>query len=91
MKVTTEVKDKGEADALRAAMDDPTTRAFVIVVGTLLPLGHNTRRRILQFVSDKLSDEEQGAKVRIETNPEKPLAPHRVNVRVGKRQGTSTR
>ena len=45
MKVTITVKDKSEAEAIRIAMNDPTTRATVLVVGTLLGLPDVVNRR----------------------------------------------
>lgn len=59
------VKDKAEAESIERALTDPMTRAFVVIVGTLLPLGDRARTRILTFVNDKL-DEEAG-RVSIET------------------------
>lgn len=59
MKTTIEVTDRREADAIKTALDDPTTRAFVVVVGTLLPLTDRERKRVMMFVSDKL-DEQAG-------------------------------
>jgi hypothetical protein len=57
MKVSIEVKDRQEAAAVRAAMDDAEVRAFVLIVGTLLPLSEGGRRRVLQFVSDQVAEE----------------------------------
>lgn len=59
MKTTIEVKDRKEADAIKTALEDPTTRAFVVVVGTLLPLTIRERKRVMTFVADKLEDEQQ--------------------------------
>lgn len=58
MKSTITVADRREADAIKTALDDPTTRAFVVIVGTLLPLTPKERQRVMTFVGDKL-DEEQ--------------------------------
>lgn len=57
--VRIEVKDKGEADAITTALNDPATRAFVVIVGSLLPFGDRARTRILNFVNDTL-DEDAG-------------------------------
>ncbi len=51
------VKDKTEGEAIERALTDPMTRAFVVIVGTMLPLGDRERTRILTFVNDKLNDE----------------------------------
>jgi hypothetical protein len=58
MKTTIVVKDRDEARAVQTAMADPQTRAFVLMVGTLLQLPTDrARRRVLQFVTDKLAEE----------------------------------
>lgn len=64
MKATIEVKDRKEADLIKAALDDPTTRAFVQVVGALLPLSPRARQRVMAFVTDKLDEDvpSEGAK-----------------------------
>ena|SRR5688572_27765731 len=51
------VKDKGEAENIERAMADPSTRAFVNIVGALLPLGDRARTRVLTFVNDQLSED----------------------------------
>lgn len=53
MKMAIDVKNKGEGDAIKTALDDPTTRAFVLVMGAVLPLSEAGRRRVLAFVYDK--------------------------------------
>lgn len=58
MKTNIEVKDRREGDAIRTALDDPTTRAMVICVGLLMPLSERARKRVLNFVMDKLEDPE---------------------------------
>jgi hypothetical protein len=57
MKTAIPVKDRAEAQAIRTAMQDPSTRAFVTIVGMLLPRTIRSQRRILEFVEDKLDDE----------------------------------
>lgn len=52
-----EVKDKTEGDNIERALNDPMTRAFIVIVGVLLPLGDRARTRILTFVNDKLHDD----------------------------------
>lgn len=54
MKTTIEVTDRREADVIKTALDDPITRAFVVIVGTLLPLDERERRRVINFVTDNL-------------------------------------
>ena len=63
--VRIEVKDKSEGESIQRALEDPATRAFVAIVGTLLPLGDRARRRVLTFVNDKLN--EDAGRVSIET------------------------
>ena len=58
MKANIEVKDRREADAIRTGLEDPAVRAFVIIVGVLLELpGDRARKRVLQYVTDMLDDE----------------------------------
>jgi hypothetical protein len=59
MKTTIEVKDRKEADLIKTALDDPATRAFVQVVGALLPLSPRAQQRVMNFVSDKLNEERE--------------------------------
>ena len=65
MKVSLEVRDKQEAAQLRTVWEEPMGRAFINVVGALLPLGDRARTRVLEYVNDAL-DEDAG-RVRIET------------------------
>lgn len=58
-RVTLEFKNEAEARAVAAAMEDPATRAMVLVVGTLLPLSHAARQRVLTFTQSKLSEQDQ--------------------------------
>ena len=59
MKTTIEVKDRKEADLIKTALGDPATRAFVQVVGALLPLSPRARQRVMNFVADRLEEEQQ--------------------------------
>jgi len=61
MKTTIEVSDRKEADLIKTALDDPTTRAFVQVVGALLPLTARERARVMNFVSDKVDEDREAA------------------------------
>lgn len=67
--VRIQVKDKSEAESIERALSDPATRAFVTIVGALLPLGDRARTRVLNFVNDKL-DEDAG-RVTVETRGDK--------------------
>jgi hypothetical protein len=58
LKATIDVANRQEADAVRRAMQDPTTRAYVIIEGTLAALpSDRARRRVLAMVSDRLDEE----------------------------------
>jgi hypothetical protein len=53
MKATIEVESREEAAQIRAALEDPTVRAFVRVMGTLQALpSDRSRRRVMQYVGD---------------------------------------
>jgi len=52
-----EVKDKSEGENIERALADPMTRAFVTIVGALLPLGDRARTRVLSFINDKVNEE----------------------------------
>jgi hypothetical protein len=53
MKATIEVSDRKEADAIRAGLEDPAVRAFVVIMGALLTLpSERARKRVLQYVLD---------------------------------------
>ena len=57
MKTTIEVKDRREGEGIRAGLQDPTARAFVIVVGALNALASDrARARVLRFVEDQLAE-----------------------------------
>jgi hypothetical protein len=60
MKVAVEVKDRAEGGALKAGLEDPTVKAFVLVMGTLRALpSDRARKRVLEFVTDRLDEESQ--------------------------------
>jgi len=53
VKATIEVKDRKEADAIRTGLDDPTVRAFVVMMGVLKELPSDRARvRVLRYVQD---------------------------------------
>jgi len=64
MKTTIDVESRREADLIKTALNDPITRAFVQVMGALLPLSHRDQIRVLNFVSDKLAEAKE-EKVRV--------------------------
>jgi hypothetical protein len=51
-----EVEDRAERNAIETALSDPEVRAFVVVVGNLLPFSPRARARMLSFVGDSLAD-----------------------------------
>jgi hypothetical protein len=57
MRTWIDVKDEAEAHAIRTALADEQCRAFVVVLGTLLPRTPRTQARILSYVHDKLLEE----------------------------------
>jgi hypothetical protein len=60
MKANIEVRDRREAEIIRAGLDDPVTRAFVAVMGALSTLpSDRARKRVLEFVADHF-DENSG-------------------------------
>jgi hypothetical protein len=57
MNIRVPVKDKAEAHAIEHALDDPTTRAFVIIMGTLQQLPDDrARARVLAWAFDWADD-----------------------------------
>ncbi len=58
MKVAIDVKDRREGELVRQALADPSTRAFVNIMGALLPLTARERKRVLAFATDKLDEED---------------------------------
>jgi hypothetical protein len=62
MKANIEVDNRKEADAIRTGLEDPATRAFVIVMGALSTLpSDRARKRVLQYVADYF-EENPGSK-----------------------------
>lgn len=60
MNVRIPVADREEGEQIRRGLEDPETRAFVRVVGTLVALpSDRARARVLGYVADVL-DEERG-------------------------------
>jgi hypothetical protein len=58
MKATIEVNDRKEADAIRTGLEEPTTRAFVIIMGALSTLpSDRARRRVLDFIWDYFDED----------------------------------
>jgi hypothetical protein len=58
MKASIEVSSRHEGDNIRAALEDDMVRAFVTVFGVLLRLpSDKARARVMQYVTDRLSDE----------------------------------
>ena len=56
MKRSLTVASHHEGDAIVRALDDPATRAFVVVVGILQPLSSGARARVLAHVEGMLND-----------------------------------
>lgn len=56
MKTQIEVKNRDEARMIKAALDDPPTRALVKIIGALLPLNDRGRMRVLNYVDDVLEE-----------------------------------
>jgi hypothetical protein len=67
-----DVTDEREATAIQRAMADPETRAFVVIVGTLLPFSDRARARILTFVADSVRDPYSPLRVELLTYPVTP-------------------
>ena len=59
MKATVEVSDRREADTVRAGLEDPETRAFVVITGVLAPLSSRARERVMKYVTDRLSEDRE--------------------------------
>lgn len=57
MKATIEVQSKKEAELIKRGLEDPETRAFVQIMGALLPCTPRARARILNFVKDQIEEE----------------------------------
>ena len=54
MKSSIEVENRQEADAIKIALADPGVRTCVVIFGTLKPLDPDARKRVLQYVIDRL-------------------------------------
>jgi hypothetical protein len=52
MKANIDVKNRNEADAIRAGLEDPVMRATVIISGALSQLSERDRQRVLAFVTE---------------------------------------
>ena len=60
METTLKVKDQAEGRAIRIALADPQVRAFVVIMGMLLPLPTDrARARVLNFIIDKTQEQAQ--------------------------------
>ena len=60
MKVTIEVKDKGEKRAVELALADPSVRALVLTMGYLITLpSDRSRARVLSYVADLCSENDK--------------------------------
>jgi len=58
MKANIDVKDRREADAIRAGLEDPVMRAQVIITGVLRSLpSDRARKRVITFVSDYIAEQ----------------------------------
>jgi hypothetical protein len=57
MKATIDVESRQEAETLRTGLSDPSVRAFVAIVGVLMPLTQRARQRTMTYVADKLAED----------------------------------
>jgi hypothetical protein len=58
MKVGIDCHDRREGELIRVALADPEVRAFVKVMGVLLPLSSDrARARVLSYVTDQMDEE----------------------------------
>lgn len=63
MKAAIQVSSRQEADSIRVGLDDPAVRAFVQIIGALKGLPTDrARKRVLEFVVDRLEEEQQKGK-----------------------------
>jgi hypothetical protein len=59
MKATIQVANRNEAEALKAGLEDPATRAIVLVMGALSELPNDrARARVLTYVRDYFEDKD---------------------------------
>ena len=49
--LTIEVKDKAEFEAIKRGLDDPEARAFVTIIGTMLPFDKRHQQAIMTAVT----------------------------------------
>jgi hypothetical protein len=62
MKASIEVENRNEAKAITTGLEDPATRAFVVVMGALAALpSDRARKRVLQYVTDYLDEQREQA------------------------------
>jgi hypothetical protein len=62
VKANIEVKDRKEAEYIRAGLDDPIMRAQVVILGALKSLSSNrARKRVLDFVIDYFDEHPEQA------------------------------
>ena len=67
--VNVQANTEDEARAIEVALGDPTTRAFVLVMGALLQLPTDrARRRVLRWAADKIDEESARAALESVTN-----------------------
>jgi hypothetical protein len=58
MKINLDVQSRAEGDAIKIALDDPTTRAIITISGILLELPDvGARRRVLGWFVDQIAPE----------------------------------
>lgn len=58
MKASIQVADRKEAEAIRLGLEDPATRALVVVMGALATLSSpRSRARVLSYVHDLLDEQ----------------------------------
>jgi hypothetical protein len=70
MKATIDVKDRKEAEHIRNGLEDPSVRAFVVVMGALAALKTDrARQRVMNFVRDYFDEHEGNGN---ETDPRVP-------------------
>ncbi len=55
MKAAIEVSSRSEAEAIKAGLADPTTRALVLVMGALLQVPEEGRERVLDMAAGNLA------------------------------------
>jgi len=59
-KITVEVKDKSQLEAIQRAVEHEDVRAFLVVVGTLAEFkSDRARKRILVYVADHFAERDE--------------------------------